>query len=317
MILNRDAGSLLALDSAAYQTLQDDLADIAERHGWQLEVASVSADGVAHAIEHACGARADALFIGGGDGTIKGAVAQMAGSDLPLGILPLGTMNLLAHDLDLPIDARQAFQAQIGGRSRAIDVASINGETFVNAVRLGFVTRMTAAREWARVKGRRGLGKWWAMLRAGWTVLRTRRRLHVSLSPAGASPVDLHCYGLMVTNNRYDPSITALVKRAEVDGGYLTVYAPTHRSPWGIVKLIASLPFGIAEADERLAIFETDSLTVRTRNRKLQASIDGELTLVDTPLAFKIRPRALTVLMPRQAPDADAGARDDETDRPP
>lgn len=300
LVLNIDAGRLSQLGEDDRVAMIERLRAIAAKHGWDLAYRCLPAGEVAGAIDRAFHASPGALFIGGGDGTIKGAVAQLAGGDVPLGILPLGTMNLLAHDLGLPLDADAAFEAQITGNPRNIDVARVNGETFVNSVRMGFVTRMTAGREWARRKGHRGLRRWWAMLRAGWTVLRTRRRLVIQLVPVDGPSVALRCYGLMITNNRYDPSPANLLQRTEVDGGYLTVYAPKHRSPWGIVKLALSATLGTWRSDPLLAAFETTSLTVQARKRKLQASIDGELELIDSPMEITVWPRALPVLMPRQ-----------------
>ena len=60
--------------------------------------------------------------MGGGDGTIAAAAQRLAGTGVPLGILPLGTMNLLARDLGLPTGLEAAAAALAHGHARAVDV---------------------------------------------------------------------------------------------------------------------------------------------------------------------------------------------------
>jgi YegS/Rv2252/BmrU family lipid kinase len=82
----------------------------------------------------------DLVFVAGGDGTVMAAVTAMAACDVPLAILPTGTGNLLARNLDLPINDEQAcLRIGISGRTRAIDVASVDEERkFAVMAGLGF-----------------------------------------------------------------------------------------------------------------------------------------------------------------------------------
>ncbi len=81
----------------------------------------------------------DVVFVCGGDGTVMAAVTAMAGCDVPLAILPAGTGNLLARNLDLPInDEAACLRIGIGDRTRAIDVASIEDRKFAVMAGLGF-----------------------------------------------------------------------------------------------------------------------------------------------------------------------------------
>jgi YegS/Rv2252/BmrU family lipid kinase len=81
----------------------------------------------------------EVVFVCGGDGTVMAAATGMAGCDIPLAILPAGTGNLLARNLDLPINDEEAcLRIGISGRSRAIDVGAIEDRKFVVMAGLGF-----------------------------------------------------------------------------------------------------------------------------------------------------------------------------------
>ena len=81
----------------------------------------------------------DVVFVCGGDGTVMAAVTAMAGCDVPLAILPAGTGNLLARNLDLPInDEAACLRIGIGDRTRNIDVAAIEDRKFAVMAGLGF-----------------------------------------------------------------------------------------------------------------------------------------------------------------------------------
>ncbi len=77
----------------------------------------------------------DAVAVAGGDGTLACAAQALTGREVPLGILPLGTMNLLAKDLGLPLDLDAAIAVLATGPMRAIDAGEVNGHVFlINSV---------------------------------------------------------------------------------------------------------------------------------------------------------------------------------------
>ena len=97
---------------------------------------------------------AEAVIVAGGDGTVACAGHALAGSDIPLGVLPYGTMNLLAKDLGLPIgDLPAALKAIAAGAIRTIDVGEVNGQSFLCASMLGLpvqLGRTTRADAWLK-----------------------------------------------------------------------------------------------------------------------------------------------------------------------
>src|SRR5215472_9159865 len=76
----------------------------------------------------ALAAGASLVFAAGGDGTVRACAEALAGSGVPMAIVPLGTANLTARALGVPTRADRAVDAGFGGRDRTIDLARIEGE---------------------------------------------------------------------------------------------------------------------------------------------------------------------------------------------
>jgi diacylglycerol kinase (ATP) len=81
-------------------------------------------------VERALADGAELVFAWGGDGLVQRCIDALAGTDVPLAVLPAGTSNLLATNLDLPLDLEDAIAVGLGGERRRIDVGRLNGERF-------------------------------------------------------------------------------------------------------------------------------------------------------------------------------------------
>ena len=64
----------------------------------------------------------------GGDGTVREVCAELAGTGIPVGIIPAGTGNLLARNLDIPLYLRAAIDVALSGQDRAIDLVEVSGD---------------------------------------------------------------------------------------------------------------------------------------------------------------------------------------------
>jgi diacylglycerol kinase family enzyme len=68
----------------------------------------------------------DRVIAVGGDGTVQMAAKQLLGTDIPLGILPAGSANGMARELELPNTSEEALQVIVEGITRSADVIRIN-----------------------------------------------------------------------------------------------------------------------------------------------------------------------------------------------
>lgn len=294
-VLNRSAGGLIGRPT--------DVIAEAIRKGLAAGGATVSVDvtdanGAGEALRRAAASDADAVVVGGGDGTIATAANFVAHTGRALGILPIGTMNLLARDLNLPLDIETAARALGNGRIDTIDVAEVNGDLFLNNSVLGLYPEMVAERE--RHRGIRHIGRWPTMALGMIQALRRFPIVHVTLETEG-SLRHLATPFLAVSNNPYDAGYGPVLRRSRLNLGTLGVYVGHHRSPWGLLRLVARMGLGTWADDEELDQFAVRSITVHSGRRRLRVANDGEVRRLRTPLVYRIRPGALRVLMPGES----------------
>lgn len=103
----------------------------------------------------ACKGAADVIVAAGGDGTIRLAAKAVAGTGVPLGVIPLGTGNVLAHEVGMPRDAAGLAQLLLEGTAQPVNTAMANSELFLLMAGAGFDGRIIAALDHG-LKGRIG-----------------------------------------------------------------------------------------------------------------------------------------------------------------
>jgi len=237
----------------------------------------------------------DAVVAGGGDGTLSCAAGHLAGTKRALGILPLGTLNHLARDAGIPVKLDEAAAVIAAGHIRAIDVAEVNGRVFVNNSSVGLYPDMVRLREVEQE--RLGRSKRLAMLSASLTTLRHFRRHRLRISAEGLeAPVRTPM--LFVGNNRYQVNLLALGQREALDEGELCLYAIRARSRahllWAGIRGI----FGKLDQQRDFVTFYVGEAEVSSDRDALIVSADGETVRLETPLRYRIRPKALRLIVP-------------------
>jgi diacylglycerol kinase family enzyme len=243
------------------------------------------------------------IVLGGGDGTLSGGAALLADSGKVMGVLPLGTLNHFAHDLGMPDDLAEGLTVIAAGATRAVDLAEVNGRVFLNNCSIGLYP--SAVRQRERLRRLHGTAKWTAMARGAWDSLRRFRVLRFTLHfPDGARR--LSTPQLVVGNNRYETRFLALGKREALDGGLLWVYAARNRGRFGFVRLLLKAMLGRLDQERDFEQTPARELTIQERRggRRVFLALDGELTALYSPLRFRSRPGALTVIAPAAAAEA-------------
>ena len=120
----------------------------------------------------ALAAGADLVLVCGGDGTVAACAGAVAGTGVPIGIVPTGTGNLLVRNLRLPFEVPAALDRALGRRRRTIDLLEADGRRFAVMAGLGFDAAMI--RETGeQAKARHG---WAAYILGGLRALRNTAR---------------------------------------------------------------------------------------------------------------------------------------------
>jgi diacylglycerol kinase family enzyme len=242
---------------------------------------------------------ADVLIAAGGDGTINAAASALIHQATALGVIPAGTLNHFARDLQIPLEAEQAAQALVDGRIIQVDAATVNDRVFINNAVLGLFPNYRSVREaWERHGfGSTRVGRFIATVAAVWRVFWRLPHLHVSLT-MGSRKHTLRTPFVLVGNNEHEMQGWALGHRGCIDKGMLWVYAMRPCSRWQMLRLLVGLIFGRAPRESIFSVFHTPDLTIDARKKSIGVGVDGEMVRMKAPLRFKSLPGALKVVAP-------------------
>jgi len=250
------------------------------------------------AVDEQCGV----LVAGGGDGTIGCVASVVAGTQTTLGVLPLGTLNHFAKDLGIPLKLDDAVGVIAAGRVRIVDVGEVNGRIFINNSSIGLYPTIVVEREQQQQLGKR---KWSAFARALFTVLGRYPLIRVSINADGIPKVRKTPL-VFVGNNSYEIHGLKLGTRRRLDAGRLSVYLTRDVGRWTLFGFALRALVGRLREHKDFEEVETSEVSIRTVQRRMRVAADGEVTYLDTPLEYRIRPHALKVLAPSAAEEADA-----------
>lgn len=289
VMLNANSGTALAGGVGADQ--------IVEQFGRLGHRISIDADGARPFERRLLAARnssAPVLVAAGGDGTATALAKVASNTGKRLAVLPLGTANLLARDLNLPLVLDQWFAALPQMVERDIDFGEVNGQIFLHKVVIGAVPGIAAVREKIR-----GNATWSARFGFATHFFRTLsrvRRFAVEVTPEAGGPAIYRVHSIAVANNDYEEGLGKVFARSRLDAGFLSLYIVHSLSSGDAMRLGLEMLLGTWRQDAALEIENVRSVTVRTRRRKVRAMIDGEVGMIDGPFDFRIHPRGLKVL---------------------
>ena len=251
-----------------------------------VEIASLARD--------AADAGAEAVVAAGGDGSVSAVAGALAGSLVPLGVLPVGTLNHFARDLGIPTELEDAVRLIVSGQTIRVDVGEVNGRTFINNCSLGLYPIVVNQREQQQ---RRGYSKWPAFARALWIALRRLRLFTLHLETdrrdfTRRTPV------AFIGNNVYQTEGLSIGSRASLSEGKLFVFVMRGTGRWGLTRVALSAVAGRLGPQKYFDAICTRELRIETKRRRIPVALDGELAVMESPLEFRSRPGALLVIAP-------------------
>lgn len=296
VILNREAGSV---DTERDGITPEALREAFAAEGIQAAIELAAPEHLTATLDRAIARRPDAIFLGGGDGTISTAAARLADGAIPLGVLPLGTLNHFARDLGLSTNWREAVHALAHGRVVHVDVGEVNGCVFINNCSIGSYPEAVRKRD--RLRREHGRGKWVAMALASFAVFRRLRRFPVCIETPDTT-FTLRTPFVFIGNNRYAGQLLDVSLRARLDEGQLSIFTTRAHRHFTILRLAwQTLVRSIDAADALESHLAPEAIVTSPAGQPLPIAVDGELASLTPPLRFRIRPGALPVLSPPPA----------------
>jgi YegS/Rv2252/BmrU family lipid kinase len=262
-------------------------------HGWSepLWLETTAGEPGVEAARTALRSGADLVLACGGDGTVTACAAGVAGSGVPLGVLPMGTGNLLARNVGVPLDLGEALAAALTGVIRPLDVGTANGKPFVVMAGVGFDAKMLGG---ASEELKKRLG-WGAYVVSALAHLRDRP-MRVRLRADGAPVLRRRASGVVIGNVGWLQGGLPLLPDAVPDDGLLDVIVLSARG-WAEWLALAGHVLLRRRASGRLARLAFRELRLDLE-RAHPWELDGEVMGSTRQLVVTVQAGALLLRVP-------------------
>ncbi len=241
--------------------------------------------------------RADVVAAWGGDGTVNGAAAAVAGTGIPLAIIPGGSGNGLARDLTIPFDPAQAFEVAATGQVRAIDAGDLHGSLFFNVAGIGLDARI--AGRLATEGHRRGL---MGYVLATIAEVRAYESCAYSISnvfdadgrPLAGDIVDRPAMFIALAHSRQYGSGAQIAPKALLDDGLMEIVIVEPMSGLQITKQLPAFFGGRLQDGPGIVMRSAASMEISCAS-DIAFHVDGEPRTASGPIRMQTRRGALVV----------------------
>jgi diacylglycerol kinase family enzyme len=293
VILNAGAGSV-----AKSGDLRSRIAELFGAAGMNAEIISVAGKDVSAAAKQAVAGHHETIVAAGGDGTVSNVAAEMADTEKILGVLPLGTLNHFAKDLQVPLRLESAVRTIVERHTATADVGEVNGRVFINNSSLGIYPHIVHRRVAEQTRLR--IGKWPAFIWASMHAFRRFPFLYLRIEVKGGTLRRKTAF-LFVGNNEYEITGFRIGARRRLDAGKLGLYL-THRvGRWGLIRLTLRALLGHLNQAKDFEAYLVEEAFVEARRHFILVATDGEVKWMESPLHYRSRPGALRVIVPHNS----------------
>lgn len=249
-----------------------------------------------NALADALAAEPDLLVLGGGDGTMSAAVKQLAGRDVALGVLPLGTTNNFARSLGVPLRLSGAIALLRSGKVADVDLGRVGDHVFANLASLGVSVEVATH---VRPLVKRVLGRIAYPLTA-LTILPWHRPFRATIKLNGER-LELTTHQLNIANGRFHGGLQ-IARDISIDDRRLVIY---RLGSGARLRLMGAMLLQILTGKRR-DVAGGPFLTAREfwleTDPPLAVDVDGEVRGL-TPVHLRVAPNALRVMVPRDFTD--------------
>jgi YegS/Rv2252/BmrU family lipid kinase len=294
VILNKSSGTING-DKEKYSP--EVIIDLFRKLNTECKVYFLDEIDVTQIINECFKEKTDTVVAGGGDGTVNLVASSLLGSDTPLGILPLGTLNHFAKDNKIPLDIKEAVSVIVKKNIKKIDVGSVNGKIFINNSSIGIYPKVVEHRD-SQIE-RFGGNKWTSMAMAYVNVVKRFSFFKVDVHSNGQT-IKVKTPFIFIGNNEYQMDLLKLGTREKLDEGLLDLYFPNTTSWFSMIRFGAATLFKKLKQVRDFNIIKAKEVTISLRKKRklIEVALDGEVFHLKSPLFYKIHPKALKIIVP-------------------
>ncbi|WP_374663050.1 diacylglycerol kinase family protein [Acinetobacter sp.] len=247
---------------------------------------------------HQNAANTGIIAAAGGDGTLNAVARYLMNSNVPMGILPLGTFNYVARALNIPLDILQAAKVIAEGENRAVHTAVINDQIYLNNASLGLYPLFIQKREqYNQHFGRFPLNAYTSGLDV---LIRDRKELKLQIEVDGMTyPVKTPL--IFFGNNQLQLADLNLKIAESAAQGRVAGVVVAKGGKLTLFKLLWQLIKGTIEKAPDVYSFDADQVVIDSPRKKLTVALDGEIVEMKPPLHIRVQKNALQVRVPHAA----------------
>jgi diacylglycerol kinase (ATP) len=244
---------------------------------------------------------ADAVVVGGGDGSVNKILPALVETGLPFCLIPLGTANNLARTMQIPGGVATTLETLREGHPCPIDLGLANGHYFVNVAGIGLSARINASTpsHWKKRFGPL------AFVISAFKLARSMVPFRVSIE---CDWKIYHSKSLQISiiNGRYFGNGLSLSDEHSLHDNELAAFSIRVRKWWEALFLIPAFLTGGVRSSEKVLLLKGRTLRIRTK-RPMKVDLDGDIQ-THTPLEVEVLPAAARMLCPASAPSVAASA---------
>jgi diacylglycerol kinase (ATP) len=285
LILNPSAGIWNKSNAAIFRVLRE-----FEKHGIRMSPSPTEPKGsTVQQVRELLVDEPDLLVVWGGDGTINEVINGMYGSDIPLGILPGGTANVMVRELKIPTQVSRAVQVILSGKTRKISIGQANKRYFSLMAGIGFDSEVIRNVDW-------NLKKTMGTLAFGVSMLNSARTYNFPKFHVKVGSEKKECVFAVISNARGYAAYFQIAPQADISDEYL--YLSLFKEA-GFNNVLRYMMHAFNQSHMKLKDVEIIKVkrceVIGPENVSVQ--VDGEL-IGNLPMKFRIHPNSLAVFCP-------------------
>ncbi|MBA2251040.1 MAG: diacylglycerol kinase family lipid kinase [Chitinophagaceae bacterium] len=224
----------------------------------------------------------------GGDGTIKLVAEKLLNSDVPMGILPAGSANGMATELEIPFTLKESLDVICNGIIKKIDIISIDDKLIsIHLSDLGLNAMLIKYYDSNKVRGM------WGYAKVIFKVLAKKQSIHIRIR-SGGEEIMRKAYMVVIANARTYGTRVIINPKGDLYDGKFEIIIVKSLTLWGLfIMLLTHKPFN----EKEIEVLQTEEATI-TAVKKTYFQVDGEYCGRTNIVKAKILPAALSVIMP-------------------
>ncbi|OTG62502.1 diacylglycerol kinase [Acinetobacter sp. ANC 3903] len=297
IIYNEKSGFHAANKDEIYEQLMTNLTT----YGYEIQTFEISAEADFNSLmdkiisRHQQAEEIGIVVAAGGDGTLNTVATKLMTTEIPIGILPLGTFNYVARLLHIPLDLLKAAEVIAQGRVREVHVAQINDHIYLNNASLGLYPLFIQRRElYNRRLGRFTLHAYTSALDV---LIRDRKELKLEIEVDGKKyPVKTPL--IFFGNNQLQLAEMNLRIAECAEKGKVVGVVVAKSDKRTLFKILWQLIRGNLDHAPDVYSFSADHVQIHSKAKKLTLALDGEIVEMQPPLHISVRKHALKIMVP-------------------